>query len=99
VGYQQFFDFLPGALSGLGIQANYTYVDSKTTSSIVGPTTPLQGLSKHTYNLVGMYENTASRARRLQLAQHLFRQHLSVQRGGAAQLPPGLWLAGRLAQL
>lgn len=63
VGYQQFFDFLPGALSGLGLQANYTYVDSKTTSSIVGQTTPLQGLSKHTYNLVGMYEKYGVSAR------------------------------------
>ncbi len=28
IGYQQTFDFLPGALKGLGLQANYTYVDS-----------------------------------------------------------------------
>ncbi len=28
VGYQQTFDFLPGPLKGLGLQANYTYVDS-----------------------------------------------------------------------
>jgi TonB-dependent receptor len=29
VAYQQVFDFLPGFLSGLGLQANYTYVDSQ----------------------------------------------------------------------
>ena len=29
IAYQQVFDFLPGFLSGLGLQANYTYVDSK----------------------------------------------------------------------
>jgi TonB-dependent receptor len=29
LAYQQYFDFLPGAFSGLGLQANYTYVDSK----------------------------------------------------------------------
>lgn len=28
VGYSQFFDFLPGAWSGLGVQANYTFLQS-----------------------------------------------------------------------
>ena len=28
VAYQQFYDFLPGPLSGLGVQANYTYIDA-----------------------------------------------------------------------
>ncbi|WP_232823558.1 TonB-dependent receptor [Dyella sp. C9] len=35
VGYSQFFDFLPGALKGLGLQANYTYLQS---SKIYGTT-------------------------------------------------------------
>lgn len=30
VAYQQFYDFLPGFLSNLGLQANYTYIDAKT---------------------------------------------------------------------
>jgi TonB-dependent receptor len=30
IAYQQYFDMLPGWLSGFGIQANYTYVNSKT---------------------------------------------------------------------
>jgi TonB-dependent receptor len=30
IAYQQYFDMLPGWLSGFGVQANYTYVDSKT---------------------------------------------------------------------
>jgi TonB-dependent receptor len=29
IGYQQYFDKLPGLLSGLGVSANYTYIDSK----------------------------------------------------------------------
>ncbi|MDB5471621.1 MAG: TonB-dependent receptor [Caulobacter sp.] len=29
VAYQRFFDFLPGLWSGLGVQANYTYVDNQ----------------------------------------------------------------------
>jgi len=62
-GYQQFYDFLPGWFSGLGLQANYTYVDSKTPSSILGQEVPLQNLSKHSYNLVGMYEKGPISAR------------------------------------
>ncbi|HTG39771.1 TonB-dependent receptor [Sphingomonas sp.] len=31
ISYQQFFDFLPGALKNLGFQGNYTYIDAETT--------------------------------------------------------------------
>ncbi len=55
-GYQQFFDFLPGWLSGFGMQANYTYVNSQAPSSVKGVTTTLPQLSRDSYNLVGMYE-------------------------------------------
>ena len=56
IGYQQFFDFLPGALSGLGVQANYTYADSKAPSSLVGFTAPLTQLSKNSFNVAAIYE-------------------------------------------
>jgi TonB-dependent receptor len=67
VGYSQFFDFLPGWLSGLGVQANYTYVDSSGgANAVVDPydtewravsvDLPLEGLSKNSYNLVALYE-------------------------------------------
>ncbi|UIJ45323.1 TonB-dependent receptor [Sphingomonas cannabina] len=54
--YQQFLDFLPGLLSGLGFQGNYTYVDSKL--PVVGQTVtvPADLLSKHSFNLTGIYE-------------------------------------------
>jgi iron complex outermembrane recepter protein len=52
LGYQQFYDFLPAWLSGLGLQANYTYVDN----DVQGSTLPLAGLSKNSYNIIGMYE-------------------------------------------
>lgn len=61
--YQQFFDFLPGWMSDLGVQANYTYVSSETESSFEGLDTPLAGLSKNSYNLIGMYENESFSAR------------------------------------
>jgi TonB-dependent receptor len=62
IGYQQFYDFLPGGLSGLGLQANFTYVDSSvsnpfaTTGSNIPEQVPLEKLSKNSYNLVGLYE-------------------------------------------
>jgi TonB-dependent receptor len=45
VGYTQFFDFLPGLLSGLGAQANATFVDGN-----------FQNISRWSYNLIGIYE-------------------------------------------
>jgi TonB-dependent receptor len=75
--YQRFFDFLPGALSGLGIQLNGTYVANhgitnsglKTQNGSDGggqqqpgsagtvlTVNSLEGLSKYSFNVVGMYE-------------------------------------------
>lgn len=63
-GYQQFFDFLPGAWSGFGTQVNYTYVDSETPStSVIGLVTPLPNLSRNSYNVVLMYERAKLSAR------------------------------------
>lgn len=63
LGYQQFYDFLPDWLRGLGMQANYTYVDSETPDRTLGQTVPLQNLSKHSVNLIGMYEKGPVSAR------------------------------------
>ncbi len=51
IGYQQFFDFLPGAFSGLGVSANYTYADSEQPNG-----NPLLDISKNTYNLQVFWE-------------------------------------------
>jgi len=51
IGYQQFFSFLPGAWSGLGISANYTYADSEQPNG-----SPLLEISKNTYNIQGFWE-------------------------------------------
>jgi TonB-dependent receptor len=59
VAYQQFFDFLPGVLKGLGVQGNFTYVDSNAPSPATeGPVhdVSLEGLSKYNYNVIGIYE-------------------------------------------
>ncbi|MDR7069957.1 TonB-dependent receptor [Pseudoxanthomonas japonensis] len=68
IGWNQFFDFLPGPLNGLGMSANYTYIDSSTkvpNDPTVVPTDtdgsffgdlPADGLSKNAYNMALFYE-------------------------------------------
>lgn len=76
LAYQQFYDFLPGALSGLGLQANLTYVDSSggrnsAVDILEGPqlqgaadqTLPLEGMSKWAYNIAAIYEKYGISAR------------------------------------
>jgi len=43
----------------LGIQSNYTYADSSTPilNPLGGGTLPLQNLSKHSFSIIGYYEN------------------------------------------
>lgn len=75
IGWSQFFDTLPEPWDGLGMQANYTYIDSSTDvpreeGSIPVDTDgseygemPFEGLSENSYNIVGMYEKGAWSAR------------------------------------
>jgi len=58
IGVQQFFDFLPAPLDGLGIIANYTFSDSEDNAGF-----PLVAVSKNSYNLVGLYEKGPFSAR------------------------------------
>jgi iron complex outermembrane receptor protein len=85
VGYQQFFDFLPGALSGFGIQANATYTESAAPTSLVGFTAPLPQLSKFSYNVAGIYEKYGISAR---VAYNYRSKFLSSILAGA-YTPPG----------
>ena len=78
LAYQQFYDFLPGIFSGLGLQANYTYVDQSSFPNSAADinraggqqdfddafvATDLENLSKHTFNLVGLYQSDKIEAR------------------------------------
>lgn len=69
LGTTYFFDFLPHPFDGLGVQANYTYVYSKAPSPDAFDTSgnplqvPLEGLSKNSYNLIGIYEKGPIEAR------------------------------------
>ncbi|WP_434989990.1 TonB-dependent receptor [Xanthomonas melonis] len=66
LGYTQFFDSLPGWMSGFGVNANFTFVDSRggvntatdpyTRTNVTGVQLPLEGLSRRSYNLAGIYE-------------------------------------------
>lgn len=56
LGWNQFLEFLPAPFDGLGFQANYTFVDSEAPGPLAGQTVPLEGLSKHSFNLIGLYE-------------------------------------------
>jgi TonB-dependent receptor len=71
LAHQQVYDFLPGALSGLGTQFTYTYVDA---GELENPTNfvarsayaaglPLAGTSEHTINAVVFYEDDRHSAR------------------------------------
>ena len=78
VAYQQFFDALPGAFSGLGIQLNYTHIkedgspnsglnDSSSNSDDAGDIAftdlPLEGLSEQNANAALLYEKYGISAR------------------------------------
>ncbi len=54
-GYQQFYSQLPGWMSGLGMQFNLTYMDGEQ-SALDGTMNTFAGMSKVSYNLVGLYE-------------------------------------------
>lgn len=62
VGYTQFYDFLPGWLSGFGTQLNYTYISAEADSP-EGISQPLTNVSKNAYNAILMYEYARFSAR------------------------------------
>lgn len=67
VGFQTFFTSLPAPFDGLGLQANFTYVDSSTPTTVSGLAgsvdAPLTNLSKTSYNIIAIYEKGPFSAR------------------------------------
>ncbi len=61
--YQQFFDFLPGALSGFGVQLNGTYIEGEQEDPVTGRMRPFPTVSKYSSNLIGLYERYGFTAR------------------------------------
>jgi len=64
---QTFFNFLPGWLSGFGVQANVTYLDAKNALPAAfggeAAMVPMINVSKWTYNLAAFYEKGPLSAR------------------------------------
>lgn len=56
VNWQQTLSFLPGAWSGFGFAANYTFTESEAELPFDIGTTDLAGTSRHTYNLALQYD-------------------------------------------
>ncbi|MDV3455755.1 TonB-dependent receptor [Sphingomonas sp. HF-S4] len=66
VGGQYVLDFLPGALGNLGVIANYTYSKDSgyaDRDAFTGGALSFPGLSTHSYNLSGFYEDDTFNAR------------------------------------
>lgn len=76
--YQQFYDFLPGLLSGLGMQFTYTYIDASGVDNQLDPSIPSDDpptarfavdagifprVSEHNINAVALYEKGRVQAR------------------------------------
>jgi TonB-dependent receptor len=55
LGYQQFYDWLPGPLSGFGLGANATFM-SGTATVDTGAVRPITGVSRFSYNAALLYE-------------------------------------------
>ncbi|MES2325613.1 MAG: TonB-dependent receptor [Pseudomonadota bacterium] len=62
VSYRQFYDRLPDFAKGLGLEANFTYITGDQVNPD-GTKSPFLGMSKTSYNLVGLYERGPVSAR------------------------------------
>jgi TonB-dependent receptor len=67
-----YFDYLPGLLSNFGVQTNYTYITSEDKDAagesveqdgVQSAGSGLEGFSKHSYNIIGFYEDNNFQAR------------------------------------
>ena len=78
VGLDQPLTFLPAPFDGFGIQANYTYVDSKFDKTIDALSFGFPGASKHNFNAVGYYEKHGFAVR----VAYVYRSDYFVNLGG-----------------
>lgn len=60
---QYFFNFLPGAFSGIGVQGAFTFADSKIGGNDPLAGHPLQGVSKYNYTVGALYDKYGLSAR------------------------------------
>ncbi|MDP5278734.1 TonB-dependent receptor [Sphingomonas sp. DG1-23] len=82
---QYFFDFLPGALSGLGVQGAFTLVDSEITGSDPLAGYPLLGVSKYNYTAGLLYDKAGLSGRLV----YTYRSRYYIEdNSGGVQLRP-----------
>ena len=83
LNYQQVFELLPAPFDGLGVQLNYTYVESDAsyTNAVSGANFGLQGLSRNSYNVVGFYEKDRIQTRLAYTFRENFLQVASGRNG------------------
>jgi len=98
ISYQQFYDELPGAWSGLGLQLNYTRINEKgspqsglrdqgnigNAAQIAFDNMPLQGLSEQNANAAVLYEKYGFSGR---IAYNWRSDYLLTTRDNITQLP------------
>ncbi|OZY87664.1 TonB-dependent receptor [Cellvibrio mixtus] len=90
VAYQQGFDFLPGAWSGLGTTLNYTYTTGEgSQKDFYGETMPVQDNSKHQVNAVLWYEYDQWQAR----VAYNYRSERFMSRQWIDGNPSAMWSA------
>ena len=84
-----YFDNLPGVWNGLGVQANYTYVNSEDPDAepinipnVTDPGSVLEGLAENSYNLVAFYDKGGVQAR---LAYNWRDTFLSARQGSISR--------------
>lgn len=82
---QYFFDFLPGALSGLGVQGAFTLADSKIGGDDPLAGYPLQGVSKYNYTVGLLFEKSGISGRLIYTYRS---KYLSLDATGEPTLRP-----------
>ena len=92
VSYQQTFTFLPGLLSNLGTQLNYTHVESEidyctTASCAVFVTEDLVNLSPNAWNATLYYDDGRFNARVSAAYRDAYYQSVPGSNGGSAGIP------------
>jgi len=101
LAYRQFYDWLPGPLKGFGLEANFTYTEGGITSSIdpnlVGK--PFAGMSRQSYNIVGLYERDAWSGRLAYNWRSKFTQVYNDAPGNQGTSPPRDLIAAPMSTL
>ncbi|WP_448248419.1 TonB-dependent receptor [Thalassotalea agariperforans] len=98
-----YFDYLPGWLSGFGVQANYTYTNSKDDDSaeferpnVASPGSGLEGFSENAYNVIAFYEIEGFQARAAYNWRDAFLAYRSGPTIGSNGLPQHVDAYGQL---